>query len=392
MPPGSRVDRLITPLTVTLAVCVVWAVWTVGVVQRDPVGRLAHVGTMFLDKGAGKSVAIDAADVEPVGVTGYDGQFFYFVALDPRRAPAYMDEPAYRYGRALYPLTARAVALGRPSLVPWSLLIVNLIAVAGGTFALATLLRRRGASPIYAALFGFAPGLYVAVNHDLSEPLSYALVAAGLAAWWWDDKPRPWVAGALFGLAGITRETTLLFPLALALAALFGLADGTGKRTGRSVRSAVVLILVSVLPYLLLRLVILAWIGREGATPEAADFGFLPFGGLLSHWPFSRIVMVQLWSVVIPALLSVAAVALLTRRLGPSLLSLILNVGLLVVFLPAPSYDSIVASSRIALGVTCAFLACIPILQPNYRAPVALGIAVFTMSPWFDLFPTAYGR
>ena len=71
--------------------------------------------------------------------------------------------------------------------------------------------------------------------------------------------PRHW--------PGIARETTLLFPLALALAALFGLADGTGKRTGRSVRSAVVLILVSVLPYLLLRLVILAWIGREGATP-----------------------------------------------------------------------------------------------------------------------------
>ena len=376
----------------TLAVSVVWAVWTIGVVHRDPVGRLVNVGAMFLEKGAGTSEVIDDHHVAAVGQAGYDGQFFYYAALDPGGAPAYMDAPTYRYGRALYPFTARAVSLGRPSLVPWALLLVNLVSVAGGTLALALLLRRRGASPLYAALFGFAPGLYEAVARDLSEPLAYALVAAGLAAWWWDEQPRPWFAGILFGLAGITRETTLLFPLALSAAALFGLSDGIGERRGRRVRSAMVLAMVSVVPYLMLRLVLLAWIGRDGTTPEAARFPLLPFGGILSHWPLNRLILEQLWSVAIPSLLSVALVAGLTRRVGPSLLALVLNVGLLVVFLPSPSYDSMVASSRITLGVTCAFLACLPVLPAAQRAPVALGVAVLTMAPWFDLFPTAYGR
>ncbi len=376
----------------TLAVSVVWVVWTIGIVHREPVARLVYAGSMFLEQGAGASTTIDEHHVPPVARIGYDGQFFYYLALDPAGARAYMDEPSYRYSRVLYPLTARVVAVGRPSLVPRTLLLVNLIAVAGGTFALALLLRKRGASPLYAALFGFAPGLYEAVARDLSEPLAYALVAAGLAAWWWAEQPRPWLAGVFFGLAGLTRETALLFPLALAAAALLGLSDGIERRRGRDVRSAVVLASVSIAPYLVLRLFLLAWLGQDGARPEAARFPLLPFGGLLSHWPLNRAVLEQVWGVAVPALLAVALVAVLTRRLGPSLLTLVLNVAVLVVFLPTPSYDSIVASSRIALGITCAFVACLPALPAARRAPVALGVAVLAMAPWFDLLPTAYGR
>lgn len=390
--PPNRIERLATPLAVTLAVSVVWMIWAVGAVQRDSVDRFINVGEMFLEQGSGSSDAIDRHHVAAVGKAGYDGQFFYYVALDPRGAPAYLDAPSYRYARALYPALTRAVSVGQPTLVPWALLLVNLVAVAAGTLALALLLRRRGASPVYACLFGFAPGLFEAVSRDLSEPLAYALVAGGLAAWWWDEEPRPLVAGVLFGLAALTRETTLLFPLALVVAALVGLGDVGAKRGERRIRSAAVLGTLSLAPYLVLRLVLLAWLGSDGATPEAARFPLVPFGGLLSQWPFNRIVLEQVWSVVIPASISIVLVASLTRRLGPSLIALILNVGLLIVFLPTPSYESIVASSRIALGVTCAFIACLAILPARHRAAVALGIAVFTMSPWFDLFPTAYGR
>jgi hypothetical protein len=88
----------------------------------------------------------------------------------------------------------------------------------------------------------------------------------------------------------------------------------------------------------------------------------------------------------------VILVAVFTRRLGPSLLALICNVAVLVVFLPSPSYEAIVASSRITLGVTCAFLACLPIVPAKERAQVALGVAVLAMAPWFDLLPTSLGR
>ena len=346
---------------------------------------------MFLAQGAGSSEVIDRSHVAPAGEFGYDGQFFYYMALDPRGSPAYLDKPAsYRYARALYPFTARAAALGRPSLVPWTLLLVNLLALVGGTLALALLLQRRGASPFFALFFGFAPGLYEAVSRDLSEPLAYSLVLVALAAWWWDEKPRPWFAGLAFGLAGITRETTLIFPVVLAVAAAIGLHDGIGVRRGRDVaqRSCCPPVSHTVVT---LRIALLAWLGQDGSA-EASRFPRLPFGGLLSHWPLNRILLDQVWSVVIPSLVAVILVAVFTRRLGPSLLVLICNVAVLVVFLPTPSYDSIVASSRIALGVTCAFVACLPVVPAAQRAQVALAVAVLAMAPWFDLLPTSLGR
>src|SRR6476646_4375370 len=130
----SWIERLVTPLAVTLAVSAVWAVWTAGQIRREPVGALVHVGQTFLDQGKGASETIDR-HVTAGPRTGYDGQFFYFMALDPRHSPSYMDEPTYRYSRVVYPFLVRAVTLGRPAAIPWGLLLVNLAAVAGGTYA-----------------------------------------------------------------------------------------------------------------------------------------------------------------------------------------------------------------------------------------------------------------
>jgi hypothetical protein len=390
---ASWIERLVTPLSVTLAVCAVWAVWTAGELRRAPVGTLVNVGQRFLDQGKGASETIDRHHVEVAQVTGYDGQFFYYMALDPRHSPAYIDEPGYRYSRVVYPFLARAVSLGHPAAVPWALLLVNLAAVAGGTYALAALLHRRGASPIFAALYGFAPGLYIGVEHDLSEPLAYALVLAALAVWWWDDdRPRPWLVGATLALAVLTRESTYLFALALAVAAFIGLHDGIERRRFRDVRSALIVGLTALLPYVILRLLLLAWLGSSGSSPEAARFAIVPFGGFLSHWPLSRTLLEQLWGVVLPSLVALALVAWFTRRLGPSLLALVLNVAVLVVFLPTPSYDSLTASARITLGVVCAFLACLPLIPSTARAEVALVVAVLGMAPWYALFPSAFGR
>jgi len=66
----SVIDRLTTPVAVTLAVCAVWAVWTIGEVRREPVGELANVGQMFLDKGKGSSTTIDRHHIratQPIG-------------------------------------------------------------------------------------------------------------------------------------------------------------------------------------------------------------------------------------------------------------------------------------------------------------------------------------
>src|SRR5579871_4588194 len=52
---------------------------------------------------------------------GYDGQFDYYIALDPANAPLHLDVPAYRYQRVLYPMLARVVVLGQASLIPYAL-------------------------------------------------------------------------------------------------------------------------------------------------------------------------------------------------------------------------------------------------------------------------------
>src|SRR2546423_10315003 len=45
--------------------------------------------------------------------TGFDGQLYYYIALDPANARYYIDsgEVGLRYERIVYPLTARALAL-----------------------------------------------------------------------------------------------------------------------------------------------------------------------------------------------------------------------------------------------------------------------------------------
>src|ERR1700716_1997885 len=84
----------------------------------------------------------------------YDSQFFYYLALDPVNARYYMDANTYRYTRILYPMVARALGLGQPGLIPYTLILVNWLALAGGATALAAWLRRKRVSPWFALVYG----------------------------------------------------------------------------------------------------------------------------------------------------------------------------------------------------------------------------------------------
>src|SRR5581483_7891457 len=119
------------------------------------------------------------------GGVGYDGQWFFYIAHDPLlRAPdpeSFLDLPAYRYARILYPTLAWLAALGQPAALPWSLLGVNLLAVVLGTAATVDLLRTVGASRWLALAYAFSPPVLIGTLATLAEPTSFALVAAGLA-------------------------------------------------------------------------------------------------------------------------------------------------------------------------------------------------------------------
>jgi len=171
-------------------------------------------------------IRLDPGYTYPGGDIGYDSQFYSYIALDPLHAAAHIDDPGGRMGRIIYPLVARLLAFGQPVLIPWTLIAVNWLAIAGGTWLAALWLARRGVSPWWALIYGLSSGLCLSFTLDLTEPLAYALALAGLLTL--DGSldegarrvapSRLLAAGILFALAGLTRETALAFPAAVSLA------------------------------------------------------------------------------------------------------------------------------------------------------------------------------
>src|SRR5438270_7074330 len=118
---------------------------------------------------------------------GYDGQFFYRLALDPltSRRSAYgiqLDIPPYRQQRILYPALVWLVTGGRASLVPWALILVNLAAGIGMAFAAAGLARASGRHAAWGVPLALLPGVAVALSRDTGELVAVACLAAGLLA------------------------------------------------------------------------------------------------------------------------------------------------------------------------------------------------------------------
>src|SRR5579864_6396733 len=193
--PPKR-SRRVQPWMVALALCLIYL--AVVAVHYGNVLEFVRPGSQY----AGNLSAY-SRDVE-----GYDGQFDYYIAVDPVNAPSHMDVPAYRYQRVLYPFLARALALGQAPLVPYALVGINLAALAIGTFILERLLEAEHVSVWYALVYALFAGVFVAVRASTNEPLAYALV---LTAIWAAQHDRIGWCTILLALAAFAKETTLFF-------------------------------------------------------------------------------------------------------------------------------------------------------------------------------------
>lgn len=205
--------RTAWPALISLAVCLAFAGLRLTQYGGDPLG-LAELGTRYWP-GEGRDDQ------------GYDGQFAYYLALDPNpeRVRPHLDVPSYRYQRILYPAVARALAFGRSEWIPWTLIAVNLAAHFTATWLLVLILRERGQPPGYALGFGLWVGQVAAVGTDLNEPLAYALV---LGAWWARLQRRERMAALFLSLSLFAKETSLLFWVAV-------MVDDVLRRCWRSV-------------------------------------------------------------------------------------------------------------------------------------------------------------
>jgi hypothetical protein len=125
-----------------------------------------------------------------------------------------LDEPAYRQQRIVYPLVSFMAARGAPAVTAWALVGWNLAAAAALGWLGAALARRRGRHALWGLAFAAYPGFVLVIARDLADLLAAALLLAGLLAL---DRQRPILAAASLTVAGLTRESTLVVPLALAV-------------------------------------------------------------------------------------------------------------------------------------------------------------------------------
>ena len=288
-----------------------------------------------------------------------DGSIYYEFASDPVEAAARRDR--FRTARILYPTVAYALALGRASLVGWTLLLVNVLSIVLGTAILQRSLERRGLPGWVALGYGLWGGLGVALLHGTAEPVAYLCVLAGLAA---QDRSRPMLAGTAYlgGLLG--RETTG------ALAAPYLLL-------GHGARPAIALG-VAVAWGLWLALVALAGIGpllQPGLGPRLP---LVSYGA--TRWLDLPPTLLFL---LLPAVLVLgwAVGALRVRPADASVWAAGMN-ALLVLWLPPSTTELLWHSGRLSTGLVAATLVCVPLATTAPRLWRTLTLVFATSALW----------
>ncbi len=146
---------------------------------------------------------------------GYDGQFMWRIAADPTHLKTdhdlgvAIDEP-YRLQRVGYPYLAWLLSFGNTSVLVWSLIAVNVLAVGALAGCGAVFARDHGRSPWFGLAVASVPAFAFTLSRDLTELVAAAVLAAGILA---ATKGRWWLAAALWSYAVLTREQ-LLIPIA----------------------------------------------------------------------------------------------------------------------------------------------------------------------------------
>jgi hypothetical protein len=267
------------PALVVLVGMLLVALAVIAAEGGDPLA-LARLGTRYLNG-------------DPSGTQGYDGQFVYYIALDPRpeQVAPRLDVPAYRYQRILLPISARMLSVGNVSALPWVLGLIGILSQAAGTWIVAELLAGWGVSRWYALVYGLFAGFTLAVRLDLPEPLAYALVAGAILA---GERHKGLLSSFLYGLSLFAKEVTIVFVLAAAL-------DHLAHRRWRDLG---ILVLVGVLPFLLFQGWLWGIFGQFGLSSGgdmATPFEIIPFMGLWRIGAYSLIYLAAMLVVFGPA-------------------------------------------------------------------------------------------
>ena len=263
--------RILLPVTFGVLIAICYAVALV------PALRRAHWdSSVFVDAGD-RLVETGAPIIVREHSDGYDGEFYYRLAIDPWPSASAahgvtFDDPPYRAQRILYPALTWVVSLGHPAYVPKALVAVNLLAIgviAGASVALRSAARLPFWFPVAIVA---CPGFVVTLTHDTTELVPQALIMLALWAW---ARGKFTLFAVFAGLAPLGREVTLLIPAGFLLWSTAAFLQNRNRRSfGRAVVCGVAL-----LPFALWRetLILLFQAG-----PSANDLGWPGAGFVLT--------------------------------------------------------------------------------------------------------------
>jgi hypothetical protein len=273
---------------------------------------LAMLGSQYAQRIGQQDLAVD-----PHGI-GYDGQFYYYIASDPTlvvrcahdTAGCPIDDPALRSSRILYPITARIVALNQPVLVPYTLYLVNFVAILVTVVLVGFVCVKAGASGWLGAAAGLFSGMVLGLLRDLADP--FAVMWAVLAVWLL-VKRRYLLAAAAVAAALLTREQLLLF-----LPLLF--VPLVVERRWRTLAQCALIALTPFVAWqLVLRVVYGRWplLSSVGSASAGSDKVLpLPFAGLLVNHGGGEFRTIVVF-VAIPIAFTALVAALALRERGP---------------------------------------------------------------------------
>lgn len=279
----------------------------------------------------------------PSGTWGYDGQFYYQIARNPLGAVPYMDNAPYRYEHLLYSLLAWLLSFGQPSLVPYTLLFINFISIVGSVEIVARLLGKHDFSPWFSLALGLYYGMAVGLTFDTTEPFTCLLLVLGA----WSLERKHLALGALWlGLATLSRETAVLFPLGLALASLWY----------HRWRAALLFIGLGVLPLALFLGALTLIFGHTGVT-FSPPFEHVPFAGIFYFKNTPHKFWLLVLMMLLPTLVGLGFLAwdLVHRRVNEMTPVWAANLALLV-FLSHSSCAELISCGRVSITVVLAGL------------------------------------
>lgn len=226
--PWRRLDTPALPAVVAALAGVAYVLARVMVVAKGDIARFVMAGRDFVNPlRAPKGLPVIAG-------SGYDGEFYYRLALDPanlaRTAYGITLDAGFRVQRIGLPVLSWLASGGQRAVVPDAEVAVNLAALTVLAWLGGVLARDAGRHAVWGLLIAGFWGFVFSIGRDLPEVAASCFLVGGLLAL---RRTHPAMAGLLFAGAVLTLETTLDVVIAVGLVCVVELLRGRRRPSGR---------------------------------------------------------------------------------------------------------------------------------------------------------------